>query len=26
VTDVLRRIRPHLLQRDPGHGHSQPGP
>jgi very-short-patch-repair endonuclease len=25
VTDVLRRIRPHLLQRDPGHGHSQPG-
>jgi very-short-patch-repair endonuclease len=26
VTSVLRRIRPHLNQRDPGHGHSQPGP
>jgi very-short-patch-repair endonuclease len=26
VTSVLRRIRPHLSKRDPGHGHSQPGP
>jgi very-short-patch-repair endonuclease len=26
VTGVLRRIRPHLNQRDPGHGHSLPGP
>ena len=25
VTDVLRRIRPHLHQRGPGDGHSQPG-
>jgi very-short-patch-repair endonuclease len=26
VTTVLRHIRPHLNKRDPGHGHSQPGP
>jgi predicted transcriptional regulator of viral defense system len=26
VVAVLRRISPHLNQRDPGHGHSQPGP
>ena len=26
VTDVLRRTRLHLLRRDPGRGHTQPGP